>query len=304
MKVSDLFILHQGNGYELINMESDNLSDINFVARTSQDNGVVAKVNLTNRGPFKAGAITVALGGSVLSSFVQKKDFYTGFHIMVLYPKQEMTLEEKLFYCHCLKRNAYRYQYGRQANKTLKNLELPEIPNWLKNYKINYSRIKTKIQKKNNPIDILNWKKFKISDLFDCKTTKHLIDFEKGNIPYITRSSINNGVSDFIYDDSYKLNLSNCITIGAEGKFAFYQNKEFISGVKIYTLRNNNLNKYNALFICTILNMETYRYSYGRARILEKIKDEVVRIPADKKGNPDWEYMENYIKFLPYSDKI
>ncbi|MDR2194123.1 MAG: restriction endonuclease subunit S [Treponema sp.] len=91
MKVSELFTLHQGNSFELIN-------------------GVIAIIKTVDTiTPFPAGYITVALGGSVLSSFVQYKPFYTGFHVMVLEPKKEMRLEEKLFYCHCIKMNAYRY---------------------------------------------------------------------------------------------------------------------------------------------------------------------------------------------------
>jgi hypothetical protein len=53
-----------------------------------------------------------------------------------------------------------------------------------------------------------------------------------------------------------------------------------------------------------VLNASVYKYSYGRARILSKIKDEIIKLPIDKNGSPDWEFMENYIKALPYSDKI
>ena len=45
MKISDLFVLHQGNGFELYNMNVSDTSDINFVSRTAQNNGVVAKVS-------------------------------------------------------------------------------------------------------------------------------------------------------------------------------------------------------------------------------------------------------------------
>ena len=132
MKIKDLFVLHQGNGLELMHAEISEKSYINFVSRTAQNNGVVAQIDeIENIKPFPAGHITVALGGSVLSSFVQLKPFYTAFHIMVLGPKKEMTLQEKLFYCMCINANAYRYGYGRQANKTLKDIELPDsVPNW------------------------------------------------------------------------------------------------------------------------------------------------------------------------------
>ena len=48
VKVSDIFDMISGNGFELINMSSSADSDINFVSRTSQNNGVIAKVNKYN----------------------------------------------------------------------------------------------------------------------------------------------------------------------------------------------------------------------------------------------------------------
>lgn len=144
------------------------------------------------------------------------------------------------------------------------------------------------------------WKEFKVSDIFVCETTKAL-DVDEiidGNIPYITRSAVKNGCSGKLENVEGKINKLNCITIGAEGKFAFYQDQDFLAGVKIYTLRNKNLNKYNALFLCTVLNQHVYKYSYGRARVLDKIKNEYIKLPVDKKGEPDFIFMENYIKEL------
>ena len=93
MKISDLFVLHQGNGFELYNMSVSDTSNINFISRTAQNNGVVAKVcKEESKEPFPAGYITVALGGSVLSSFVQIRPFYTAYHIMVLEPKKKCLL--------------------------------------------------------------------------------------------------------------------------------------------------------------------------------------------------------------------
>ena len=78
MKISDLFILHQGNGFELYNMNLSDNSDINFVSRTAQNNGVVAQVDKEeNKVPFPAGYITVALGGSVLSSLNHSIQLFT-----------------------------------------------------------------------------------------------------------------------------------------------------------------------------------------------------------------------------------
>lgn len=308
MRVKDLFTLHQGNGFELINMELDKSSKINFIARTSENNGVTARIKAINTPPFPAGYITVALGGSVLSSFVQTEAFYTGFHVMVLQPKTDMSLEEKLFYCHCIKMNAYRYQYGRQANKTLKNLEMPDLPHWLKTYKIDYSKITTRIQKKELPFDIANWHKFKLNDIFEIegtKTTKPetLGKYGAGEYPYITTQASNNGVGGFY---NYYTETGNVLVIdSAVAGFCSFQDKNFSASDHVEKLVPKfAMNKYTALFLSTIINRENFRYNYGRKFNQMKIKNTDIKLPVDKNGNPDWYYMENYIKALPYSDKI
>jgi hypothetical protein len=152
-------------------------------------------------------------------------------------------------------------------------------------------------------IDTNKWKEFLVSEVFDCKTTKAInINIAvKGDIPYITRSNNNNGCSGRLENIEY-INKGNCITIGAEGKIAFYQKDDFIAGVKIYTLRNKAINKYTGLFLTTVLNTQVYLYSYGRARILEKIKNETIKLPAKDNGMPDFEYMECFIKSLHYRE--
>ena len=56
------------------------------------------------------------------------------------------------------------------------------------------------------------------------------------------------------------------------------------------------------MFLITILNEIDYKYSYGRARTKQRIENEEILLPQNKKGNVDWEYMENYIKSLPYAE--
>ena len=55
--------------------------------------------------------------------------------------------------------------------------------------------------------------------------------------------------------------------------------------------------------IKAILEKERYRYSYGRAFKMDLIKSTFIKLPT-KNNLPDWEFMENYIKSLPYGDRI
>lgn len=139
--ISDIFNVKSGNDLELMNCKIDsdknNCGSINFVARTSQNNGVVAKVEkVQDVNIIKSGTLTCAVGGSVLSTFVQNKDFYTGFHIKLLIPKYEMSVYAKLFCSLIIQSNKYRFNYGRQANRALPNLiiKLPANENGTPNF--------------------------------------------------------------------------------------------------------------------------------------------------------------------------
>jgi len=308
VKVKDLFELHQGNGFELMHVSSSKESEINFVSRTSQNNGVVAQVDtIENILPFPEGSITVALGGSVLSSFVQLKPFYTAFHIMVLAPKTEMKLCEKLFYSMCINANAYRYNYGRQANKTLKNIELPDvIPQWV--YSTDIKPITTSIP--NSPIqslDVAKWGEYKLGDLFKISKGKRLTkdDMTEGKTNFIGAINENNGVRQSI--DIKPMFTSNCITVNYNGSVgeAFYQNKPFWASDDVNVLFADGweLNSYIAMFIITIIKADRYRFSYGRKWTLDKMRESIIKLPKSD-DNPDWSFMENYIKSLKYSDRI
>ena len=92
MKLCELFIPSYGTKLDLNKMTITDDADkdaINFISRKEKNLGVVAKVKkIPNKEPYPAGLITVALGGSVLSSFVQPMPFYTAQNIVVLTPKK------------------------------------------------------------------------------------------------------------------------------------------------------------------------------------------------------------------------
>ena len=44
--------------------------------------------------------------------------------------------------------------------------------------------------------------------------------------------------------------------------------------------------------------MQTKNYSYSNARIPEKIRNELVSLPVTPAGEPDWQFMEDYIRAI------
>ena len=154
-------------------------------------------------------------------------------------------------------------------------------------------------------MDFLSWKEFKIRDIFNCEICKSE-DFgslEAGNTLFVGRTSFNNGVQGFV--DSDNLTKGQCITLGMVGSFfPFWQEKDFVASQNILNIRNLKLNKFNALFVISCLNkLIRGKHSYNRPIQKQKFINEIISLPVKDK-EPDWDYMEDYIKSLPYADRI
>jgi hypothetical protein len=128
IRVDDLFHLRYGHSLELNRLtRTEAPAGVNFIGRSAMNNGVTARVLVPpDVQPGITGELTVALGGSVLSTFVQPEPFLTAFHVMILTPKEsDMSVAERFWWAHCIAANQYRYSYGRQANRTLGSIRLP-----------------------------------------------------------------------------------------------------------------------------------------------------------------------------------
>lgn len=312
VKISDIFEVQYGNSLEL-NRLKQIPNGINFVSRTSKNNGVSAKVKkISGIEPSPAGTITVSLGGSVLETFIQPEPFYSGYHIYCLTPKIELTDEEKLFYCSCISANKYRYNYGRQANRTLRDLLIPdysEIPEWVNKADIHqYDKASLPFDKSTTPLlETANWAKFKFEDLFELKKGKRLTkaNMIEGNLPFIGAIDGNNGYREFIGQKA--IHSGNTITVNYNGSVAeaFYQPKPFWASDDVNVLYPKfEMNQYIALFIASLIKVEKYRFNYGRKWHLERMKISEIKLPVDKDEKPDFKFMENFIKTLNYSKQI
>jgi hypothetical protein len=312
VKVKDYFELKYGVNLEFSNMEEDP-NGISFVARTEKNNGIVGRVKfIEGIAPNPANTISVSCSGSVMASFLQEEPYYSGFHILYLTPKIKLNKREMWYYCLCLKQNAWKYSFGRQANKTLKDLEIPskeEIPSWVYSLKI-YGLKEEPINSKKLELNVKTWKSFKIIDLFDIKKGERLVQEERvnGSVPLITAASENNGVVDYVSYDKFKGNkkiFKDKLTIDMFFN-VFYHDYSYFSDDNVHTLipKANNLNKYVCLFIATILKKIQYKYDFGRQVRLQRLDFDEIKLPIDKKGNPNWKFMEDYIKSLPYSSNL
>ena len=314
-KLKNIFDIQYGNQFDFSKMDvSENDSGTNFISRSSQNNGFVAKVErYKDIEPFEAGLITVTMGGSyLLASFVQPAPFYTAQNIKVLKPKTNLTIEEKLFYCSAIEHNRFRYHsHSREANTTFDDILVPsldELPKYVQK-KRNYDMFLQKpFLDKKPEINVNNWEWFRYDEIFEIYTSsdKNYLESENGNIPYISSTQFNNGVSSFVQSETTQ--NENTITVARNGSVgsAFYHSYNYCASpddVRIFNPKFE-MNQYTALFLCTLIEKEKYRFTYGRKFGTKRMQKTKIKLPITKDGTPDWQFMEIYIKSLPYSKSI
>ncbi|CAI1834411.1 Restriction enzyme BgcI subunit beta [Serratia quinivorans] len=316
-KINDLFHLEYGHSLELNRLEQSTAADaVNFVGRAAKNNGVTARVTpIPGIPPVPAGTITVALNGQGGAgvAFLQPFPFYSGFHIMVLTPKKPMTDQEKLWWVMCITANRFRFGFGRQANRTLKDLNLPapqKTPSWVHTANPDaYQGVRSPASV--NPVGTLavgNWKAFTLQDLFTIRKGQRLTkaNMLPGTMPYIGASDTSNGVTAHIGQNPIHEGGTISVTYDGSIAEAFYQPDPFWASDAVNVLypKGFTLTPTTALFLCTIIRMEKYRFNYGRKWHLDRMRETVIKLPATAAGAPDWDFMEKYIKTLPYSSQL
>lgn len=127
----DLFEINNGNKFDKSKM-TNFLPTVNFVGRSSQNNGVTACVDeIEDITPYEAGLMTIALGGEYLGScFVQAYPFYTSQNVVVLRPLSNMSIYTKLFIAHLIRfESANNYKaFARELNAHIKTDFVIKLP--------------------------------------------------------------------------------------------------------------------------------------------------------------------------------
>jgi len=317
---NDIFDINKG---KRIVIEEEKNGTTNFVSSTEYNNGVSKKVNI--RPNNDGNLITVNYDGSVGEAFYQNKPFWALDSVNVLYPKFKLTPHISLFLITLIKKEKHRFSYGRKWNKQRMEKSIIMLPvdnegnpdwNFMENYikkLYNLKEILKKInkfyRKKRKKISLLErkWKYFKYGDIFNVEKGYYNRRPEKqGYLNFISASRDNNAVTDKL--DKHvvkKIFQPNCITVvnnGYAGE-AFYQTKEFTCShdVNILRLKDINLNPYIAMFFISIIVKEKNKFNYGRKWRVRRMKKSLIKLPVNKQGKPDWNFMENYIRSLSYS---
>lgn len=310
-RLDEVFDLRYGQSLELNALKQvDAPGGVNFVSRAMGNNGVTARV-LPPSVPAEAGEITVALSGNgVLSSFVQPEPFVTGFHVMILSAKDpSMTLTEKLWWCRCIWENRYRFSYGRQANRTLASLMVPdECPDWALQMKVpTHEGLAISESPRVGLQPLGGWKPFKLNALFEVKKGKRVTKANRrpGDTRFIGASDKNNGVTDMCDLDPIFPAHSLSVPYNGSVGFAFYQDEPYFASDDVQVLIPRTEASRNALlFVAAMIRYEKDRFTYGYKWHLERMRATTVMLPTLDSETPDWTTMDRYMRGLPFSSVL
>ncbi|MDR7279898.1 restriction endonuclease subunit S [Catenuloplanes atrovinosus] len=308
--LSEHFLIEYGTSLALNKLTmSDGDSGIAFVSRTAKNNGVSAWVEkLPATPPLPAGLLTVSLRSRnhALATFVQPRDFYTGFHVFVLRPRHAMSINEKIWWAQCIEHNRYRYNFGRQANRSLADLLVPNsAPEWVS--LVVPPRLTSTSTEDLADLNQVPWSKISLTDVFDIKrgsggTTR---DLREGATPFVSAIAHSNGISARV--DRLAAHPAGSISVVSNGNggmgFAFYQPEAFVASGDVSVLEPHEpLTVGAALFICTVIKNERYRWHFNRKWTTSRLKDSGIYLPVDGNGKPYWALMEKYMRSLPLAD--
>lgn len=332
MKLNELFNIEICKNPISRDYAIDNPGKIPYITTTSENNGIECYVDYPPQ--YDGGVITVSKDGGNGDAFLQKLPFCGNEKVMVLTPKRNLSDLELFYYVSVIKYNKFIFGYGRKCSVArLGEIYIPspnEIPSFV--YEFSIRPITTSNKKQTITLDVATWKEFElgrlVSKVYKAKSYNKddLTETEDKNnaINYITRTGENNGceLKVLMKDvDVCYIEEPNAITIGDTTATCFYQAERFIAGDHMVVVRAEWLNEKVATFILTILKKEQYKYSYGRAFLMDRIKSTTLKLPivlnddgtpyvdethkfSDDGYVPDWTFMENFIKSLPYGDRI
>lgn len=174
------------------------------------------------------------------------------------------------------------------------------------------------------PLHDKKWKEFYISSIFTIRSGKRLTksNMQLGNKPFIGASDSNNGITAFVNNTNVSED-SNILGVNYNGSVVenFYHPYAciFSDDVKRFVLKDIVGNEFIYLFLKTVILQQKTKYAYGYKFNEERMKRQIILLPVNSDDQPDYEYMEqymknlmirkynqylDYIKSLPYGDRI
>lgn len=149
-------------------------------------------------------------------------------------------------------------------------------------------------------IDVSAWKEFRVGNYFHGirGTSRKMQELDDGLTPIIAAARYNQGIAGYYNVPS---EYENAITISCNGVgcgSTYYHDYPFAITGDAIVLENIGKVPQGALhFIASVYDAYFSRkYSYADKCSADKAEAELIALPATSDGQPDWDFMESYMK--------
>ena len=315
-KLSDEGIFSLGSTLSGIDKNKLKVSGVEnhpYITRTDFNNGLDIFVGDQEK-PLNEGNV-ISIGLDTQTVFYQEAPFYTGQNVQILSMKA-LTRNSALFVIPLIKKQLETLSWGgngatlgRLKKKSIllpvnekDAIDLDMIEAYMR---VSEAKVKAGISHFKKHEDVIDfrelsdmaWEGFKIGTLFPLVEKGTYLPARSkfaGVTPYITAKQGKNGVDDFIGNE--KLFSGNRITVEKIGFKAYYQAHEFYCSHDVTVLAHDEMNAYNGQFLAATISNQGSKYSYARQAQKNVTKATAILLPVDDAGEPDWFFMEQYIK--------
>ena len=301
---------------------------IPLVSSGKENNGIIAFVEDEKARLWEENTLTIDMFGKV---FYQESPYFAVSHgrVNILLPKISMTKGCLQFIgCAIEKVTLLKYAFNEMCTgtKVLKdNIKLPATPDgapdwaYMESYMANLetkvaeslTMLQTAKDAEKKKVDTREWGEFHLYDIFSISMgnkfdRSKMCEVDEG-INFVGRSALTNGVACAVTSvEDKKGNTvqpypAGDITIALGGSIgaAFVQDKEFYTSQNVCVLHtdNHSITERAKWFVAASITASCGNYEAFTDELNRHIRtDFIIRLPIDKTGQPDWAYMEEYVR--------
>ena len=153
-------------------------------------------------------------------------------------------------------------------------------------------------------VDTREWGEFRMGELFDAFLSKDDIQpksITEGATPLVSSGKEHNGIIAYIEEPKAHLWEGNTLTVDMFGKVFFHEQPYFaVSHGRVNILKAKSTVSSGALqFVgCAIEKVTSKKYEFSEMCTGTKLLKDAIMLPVNKNGDPDWDYMEEYMKMV------
>lgn len=302
--------------------------NIPYVTRSEKNNGIDFFIGNQDDRYKRDNGNVITIGLDTQTVFYQSYSFFTGQNIQVL-SNDYLNYYISQFLIPLIKIQMEKFNWGGNG-ATLTRLKrtkllLPSNLQGLPDYKFMEQYMRQEEQKKIRhfqkyiqkrikqvegfleveQFEDKRWGEFFIEDIAKIVSGRDIYEAERitGNIPYVSATANNNGIGYLVGNKNETLE-ENCLSVNRNGSvgYSFYHQYKALFSNDCRKLQLYHKSPFVGKFIARIITGQKDKYGYGYKMGTGRIKRQKILLPIDSKEQPDYEYMENYIKKLEYEN--